>query len=93
MSQIHTDGEGLQDLQDGAYAEPEAEEDYEMGDQGPLDELDYEAQQDAWLEEAHGQYLDRRKKRLKEEEPQEVTSLWGYRRVLRVAGELWGWKI
>jgi len=71
LGQIHTDKEGIEDLQAGEYAEPEEEEQEEE----QMEDLDYEAQQEEWLQHAHDEYLGRRKKRNKEEEPQDVPYL------------------
>ena len=63
LGQIHTDKEGIDELQAGAYAELSEEEEADEEDRGPLGELEYEAEQEAWLEEAHKAYLTRRKQK------------------------------
>jgi len=73
LAQIHTDEKGISELQEGAYAAP-SEDEGEEEEEG-VDTLDYEAQQEEWLEQAHSEYLARRKKRNKEEDEQDMPYL------------------
>jgi len=77
LGQIHTDKEGIDELQAGAYAEPSDDEDEEPEEKEALIGLEYEAEQEEWIEEAHKAYLTRRKKRNKEHEPEEVSYMQG----------------
>jgi len=72
LARINTDMEGMDELQQGAYAAPsDDDEDAEA----PVEELDYAEEQERWLEEAYGQYATRRKKRFHEEETQDMPYL------------------
>jgi len=73
LGQIHTDEQGIDELQAGAYADPSDDEEPEDKGGEVLADLEYEAEQDKYLEEAHAAYLARRMKRNKEVEEAEVS--------------------